>query len=64
MANSVEQMLLLPRDITKLRNLKKHELFLSLKKDMALVNYHFPFFLIYFNNFIIINFSILPTLTS
>lgn len=44
MANSVEQMLLLPRDITKLRNLKKHELFLSLKKDMALVNYHFPFF--------------------
>ena len=35
-ANSVEQALL-PRDMVKLRNLKKHEMFLSLKRDLALV---------------------------
>jgi len=36
-ANSVEQALLLPRDMAELRNLKKHEMFLSLKRDLALV---------------------------
>ena len=36
-ANSVGQALLLPRDMAKLRNLKKHKLFLSLKRDLALV---------------------------
>ncbi|XP_030932029.1 uncharacterized protein LOC115957808 [Quercus lobata] len=35
-ANTVEQALLLPRDMDELRNLKKHELFLSVKKDLAL----------------------------
>ena len=38
--NSMKQALLLPRDMAELRNLKKHEMFLSLKKDLALV--HFP----------------------
>ncbi|KAL0001023.1 hypothetical protein SO802_014804 [Lithocarpus litseifolius] len=35
-ANSVEQALVLPRDMAKLRNLR-YEMFLSLKKDLALV---------------------------
>ena len=43
-ANAVEQALLLPRDMTMLWNLKKHEMFLSLKRDLALVYSH-PFFL-------------------
>lgn len=37
-ANSVEQVLL-PRDMAKLQNLKKHEMFLSLKRDLALVHF-------------------------
>ena len=32
-ANAVEQALLLPRDMDELRNLKKHELFLFVKRD-------------------------------
>nr|POE95951.1 hypothetical protein CFP56_47045 [Quercus suber] len=36
-ANSVEQALLLPLDMAELHNLKKHEMFLSLKRDLALV---------------------------
>nr|POF00145.1 hypothetical protein CFP56_19101 [Quercus suber] len=35
-ADSVEQALLLPWDIEELRNLKKHEVFLTLKKDLAM----------------------------
>ncbi|KAK9990323.1 hypothetical protein SO802_025308 [Lithocarpus litseifolius] len=35
-ANTVEQVLLLLRDMDELRNLKKHELFLSVKRDLAL----------------------------
>ena len=38
-ANSVGQALLLPRDMAELRNLKKHEMFLSLKRDLALVRF-------------------------
>lgn len=55
MADSVEQVLLLPRDMAKLRNLKKHEVFISLKRDLALVSsldpeplslrFFYPFFL-------------------
>nr|POE49892.1 hypothetical protein CFP56_32847 [Quercus suber] len=36
MANSVEQALLLSRHMAELRNLKKHEMFLSPKRDLAL----------------------------
>lgn len=36
-ANSLEQALLLPQDMAELRNIKKHEMFLSLKRDLALV---------------------------
>ena len=40
MANLVEQAFLLPRDMVELRNLKKHEMFLFLKSDLALVRVH------------------------
>nr|POF09847.1 hypothetical protein CFP56_73237 [Quercus suber] len=36
-ANSVEQALMLPLDMAELHNLKKHGMFLSLKRDLALV---------------------------
>ena len=35
--NTVEQALLLLKDMDELQNLKKHELFLSVKRDLALV---------------------------
>ena len=44
-ANSMEQALLLPQDMVELGNLKKHDMFLSLKRDLALVCTH-PFFLV------------------
>lgn len=55
MANSVEQALLLPRDMAELWNLKKHEMFLSLKRDLALVHSRFLLYvilLIYYYTFI------------
>ena len=38
MANSLEQALLLPQDMADLRSLKKHEVFLTLKRDLAMVD--------------------------
>ena len=38
MANAVEQALLLPEDMADLRSLKKHEVFLNLKRSLALVS--------------------------
>lgn len=38
MANAMEQALLLPRDMADLRSIKRHEVFLSLKRDLALVS--------------------------
>ena len=46
-ADAVEQSLLLPEDMVDLRTLKKHEVFLSPKKDLAMVSlssYVFFFF--------------------
>ena len=37
-ANNVEQALLLVGDIADLRSMRKHKVFLSLKKDLALVS--------------------------
>lgn len=45
MANAVEQTLLLPKDMDELRNLKKHELFLSVKRDLTLVRFLYTHFL-------------------
>ena len=37
-ADAVEQALLLPEDMADLRSIRKHEVFLSLKRDLALVS--------------------------
>jgi len=37
-ADTVEQALLLPKDMVDLRSLRRHEVFLSLKKDLAMVS--------------------------
>ena len=39
MVDSVKQALLLPQDMEELKNLKKHEVFLILKKDLAMVRF-------------------------
>lgn len=47
MANTLEQPLLLPQDMADLKSLNKHKVFLTLKKDLAMVrilNCHFPLF--------------------
>ena len=36
--DAVEQALLLPKDMVDLRSLKRHEVFLSLKRDLAMVS--------------------------
>ena len=38
MANAIEQALLLPRDMADLKSMRKHEVFLSLKRDLTLVS--------------------------
>ena len=38
MANSVERALLLPKDMANLRSMRKHEVFLDLKRDFATVS--------------------------
>ena len=38
MANAVEQALLLLEDMANLRSLRRHEVFLSLKKDLTMVS--------------------------
>ena len=43
MANALEQPLLLLDDMVYLRTMKKHEVFLTLKRDLALVIFSFLF---------------------
>lgn len=43
MANTMEQALLLPTDMADLRSMRKHEVFLSLKTDLAMVSSLAPF---------------------
>ena len=38
MANTVEQALLLPTDMADLRSMRKHEVFLNLKRDLVMVS--------------------------
>ena len=38
MADVMEQALLLPEDMADLRSIRKHEMFLSLKRDLTLVS--------------------------
>ena len=49
-ADVVEQSLLLPEDMVDLRTLKKHEVFLSLKKDLAMVSLSsYVFFFLFYS---------------
>lgn len=56
-ANAVEQALLLPKDMDELWSLKKHELYLSMKRDLALVR--FPYIHYFLNSIIIVLFILL-----
>ena len=38
MTNTMEQALLLPKDMANLKSMRKHEVFLSLKRDLAMVS--------------------------
>ena len=38
MVDTVEQALLLPKDMADLRSIRKHEMFLSLKRNLTLVS--------------------------
>ena len=51
-ANALEQPLLLPDDMVDLRTMKKHEVFLTLKRDLALVSFSFFLFLFFYFFFI------------
>ena len=51
MANALEHPLLLPDNMADLRTMKEHEVFLTLKRDLALVSFSFSllfFFLFFF----------------
>ena len=52
MANAMEQALLLPEDMIEWRSMRKHEVFLNLKRDLALVSllsiFFFFFFFVFF----------------
>ena len=50
MANAMEQALLLPEDMIEWRSMRKHEVFLNLKRDLALVSLLsiFFFFFVFF----------------
>ena len=37
-ANAMEQTLLLPEDMANLRSIRRHEVFLSLKRDLVMVS--------------------------
>lgn len=41
MANTVEQSLLLPKDMVDLKSIRQHEIFLELKRDLAMVSFFF-----------------------
>ena len=52
MANAVEQALLLPKDMAKLWSIKRHEVFLSLKRYLTMVCPLLSFFFFFFYFFI------------
>ena len=53
-ADVVEQALLLPEDMVDLRLLRKHKVFLSLKRDLAMVNLLSTLFFPYHSNNILL----------
>ena len=40
-ADAVEQSLLLPKDMAELKSMRQHEIFLELKRDLAMVSFFF-----------------------
>ena len=50
-ANAVEQTFLLPKDMADLRFMRKHEVFLGLKRDLAMVSFLLPFFFFFLTSF-------------
>ena len=50
-ANAMEQTFLLPKDMADLRFMRKHEVFLGLKRDLAMVSFLLPFFFFFFLNY-------------
>ena len=65
MANAVEQALLLPGDMADLKSMKKHEMLLSLKRDLALVSFPHGFpslkVIITFSNLCILSLKCCPS---
>ena len=55
MANAVEQSLLLPNDMADLRSMRRHEVFLGLKRDLAIVS---PLVLVFFYLFYFLFFKL------
>ena len=47
-ANALEQPLLLPDGMANLRTMKKHKVFRTLKRDLALVSFSFSLFFFFF----------------
>ena len=46
-ANAVKQSLLLPTDMADLRSMRKHKVFLNLKRDLAMVSPLVSFFFLF-----------------
>ena len=62
-ADTVEQALLLLEDMADLKSMRKHEVFLSLKRDLALVSFLIAlFFFFFFFFFFFLVFFIIPIL--
>lgn len=67
MANFLESVLLLPQDMADLRSLKKYEVFLTMKRDLAMVGVylyipthiskHYPF-IFYIHSLLTLHFSL------
>ena len=52
MADTMEQALLLLEDMADLRSLRRHEVFLSLKRDLAMVSLSINLFFFFFASFL------------
>ena len=50
-ANAVEQSLLLPKDMADLKSMRKHEIFLVLKRDLAMVSFLLHLFFFFITSF-------------
>ena len=61
-ANIVEQALLLPTDMADLSSMRKHEVFLNLKRNLAMVSplAHFSHFSLFFLFFLFLQLYFLP----